>query len=578
MTLKINKMKILGISCYYHDAAAALINNGKIIAAAEEERFSRIKHDSSFPKKAIDFCLEKANCSIDEINWVIFYEKPFKKFERILINILVTAPFARESSVNALKVCLKDKLWIKTIISKNLKVPSEKILFADHHLAHAAVTFYTSPFKEAAILTCDGVGEWTTTSWGYTKNNKIRLVEEIKYPHSLGLFYSAFTQYLGFQINEGEYKLMGLAPYGKPIYCDKVEKLIKQSADGAFKLDLSYFKFHKSEKLSFSQKFIDLFGLPPVNPKNSDKVINGYIDIAASAQTVLENKLIVIAKNIKSKTKMDNLCYSGGVALNGVANWKIFKEAGFKNIFIHPAAGDSGGSLGAALYLYHHVLGNKKNVPLKHVYFGKMNEEKEIKKFLEDNNIKASKLSNKELIEKIVNLLLKKKVVGWVRGRFEWGPRSLGSRSILADPRDKKMKDLVNAKIKFREAFRPFAPVCIYEEGNKYFDLGNLGKVQQPLQYMIAVVPVKKEYQKKLGAITHIDKTARPQLIKREVNPIYYDVIKRFGQKTGISVLLNTSFNLKGDPIINTCEDSYNTFMKSGIDALVFENYLIEYV
>jgi carbamoyltransferase len=568
-------MKILGISCFYHDSAAAVIDDGKIIAAAEEERFSRIKHDSGFPIHAIEFCLEKANLKGSDLNWVVFYEKPFLKFERITLSSLATVPKAREMFVNGYKVWLKDKLWIKSTIAKNVGVDSKKILFTQHHISHAAVAYYTSPFDSAAILTCDAVGEWTTTSWGSAKQNKISLEKEIKFPHSFGLYYSAFTQFLGFQINEGEFKVMGLAPYGKPRFTKKVERLIRGSEDGSFHLDLSYFNFHLSDKVSFSQKFIDLFGVEPLDPKKSDEVIQIYADIAASAQKVLDEKLLVIARNLKEKTGEENLCYSGGVSLNGVTNWKIFKEAGFKNIFIHPAAGDSGGALGAALYTYHHVFNKPKNNSFTTPYLGQENSEGEIKEFLEKNGIKAQKCSDKELVEKVSDMLYRKKVIGWVRGRFEWGPRALGARSILADPRDKKMKDLVNAKIKFREAFRPFAPVCLYQDGDKYFEVGKEGSTQQPLQYMIAVVPVRGKWQPKLGAITHVDGTARPQFIKREVNPMYYDVIKAFGKKAGINVLLNTSFNLKGQPIVNTCQEAYDTFMKSGIDALVLGNYLI---
>lgn len=568
-------MKILGISCFYHDAAAALIIDGKIVAAAEEERFSRIKHDSNFPKNAIKFCLKRAGLETGDLNWVVFYEKPFTKFERITLSALATVPMAGESFVNAYRVWLKDKLWIKLLIAKEVGVAFEKILFTGHHLSHAAVAFYTSPFDSAAILTCDGVGEWTTTSWGIGKTNKVRLLKELKFPHSLGLFYSVFTQFLGFQINEGEFKVMGLAPYGKPRFVAKVEKLIQQSADGSFKLNMSYFNFHLSDKVSFNRKFVDLFAVPPVNPKDGDEVKQVYADIAASCQKVLDETLLVIARNIQEKTGADNLCYAGGVALNGVSNWKIFKEAGFKNIFVHPAAGDSGGALGAALYVYQHVLGKEKGNPFLTPYLGEENSEGEVERFVRENNLRAKRYSDRALVKKVAGLLLKKKVVGWVRGRFEWGPRALGARSILADPRDKKMKDLVNAKIKFREAFRPFAPVCLYEDGDKYFEVGKKGKHQQPLQYMIAVVPVRAKWRSKLGAITHVDGTARPQFIKRSVNPLYYDLIKEFGKKSGINALLNTSFNLKGEPIVNSCEDAYNTFAKSGIDALVLGNYLI---
>lgn len=567
-------MKILGISCFYHDSAAAIVDDGVVIAAAEEERFSRIKHDSGFPKKAIEFCLNSAQINANDINWVVFYEKPLIKFERITLSSLATAPKGRENFVHAYKTWFKEKLWIKSTLAKHLKIKPDKILFSGHHLSHAASSYYTSPFDRAALLTCDGVGEWTTTAWGRAKGNKISLEHELQFPHSLGLFYSTFTQFLGFAVNEGEFKVMGLAPYGKPIYKEKVEKLINQSIDGAFQLNLDYFNFQFSDKVSFSKKFIELFGVGPMNPQKSDEVKEIYADIAASAQVVLEEKLLVIAKHVREKTGEDNLCYSGGVALNGVANWRIFKEAGFKNIFIHPAAGDSGGALGAALYVYHHFLNKKTRFPIEHVYWGSENQERDILKFLDANGIIARRLTDKDLIERVSTMLTKGKVIGWVRGRFEWGPRALGARSILADPRSKRMKDTVNRKIKFREAFRPFAPVCLYEEADIFFDVEG-AKNQQILGYMLGVVPVVEKHRKNLGAITHVDGTARPQFIKRSQNPLYYDLIKAFGKKTKMPILLNTSFNLKGEPIVNTCEDAYKTFQSSGIDALVLGNYLI---
>ena len=567
-------MKILGISCYYHDAAAALIDDGVAIAAAAEERLSRIKHDSSFPKKSINFCLEKAKIKADDLDYVVFYEKPFLKFERITLTSLATAPGARGMFVDAYKSWLKSKLWIKSQIASELKIPPTKILFSQHHVSHAAAAFYTSPFKTAALLTIDGVGEWTTTAWGNGEANKITLNNEIRFPHSIGLFYSAITQFLGFQINEGEFKVMGLSPYGKPKYVNKLRQLINQSADGSFKLNLKYFNYLYSDKVAYSRALVDLLGMEPLDPKKSDQVIGKYADVAASAQAVLDESLLKIAKHVQNVTNEDNLCYSGGVALNGVANWKILKSAGFKNIFIHPAAGDDGAALGGALYVYHHILGNKKRHSLKTAYLGAQNSQSDIKNFLTKNKIKAQLHSDKELVEAVATLLFNKAVVGWCRGRFEWGPRALGARSILADPRSIKMKDLVNSKIKFREAFRPFAPVTLYEEGSKYFDTKG-AQDQQLLQYMLAVVPVQQKYKSKLGAITHVDGTARPQFIKREINPLYYDVIKSFGKKSGINVLLNTSFNLKGEPIVNTCEDAHKTFMNSGIDALVLGNCLI---
>lgn len=566
-------MKILGISCYYHDAAAALIEDGKIVAAAEEERFTRIKHDSNFPKNTIDFCLKIGGIESRDLDWVVFYEKPFLKFERITLSFLATAPRSRESFINAYKIWLRDKLWIKVQIANYLKIPTKKILFSEHHLSHAASAFYTSPFKSAAILSSDAVGEWTTSAWGKARGNKLYLKEEIRFPHSLGLFYSTFTQFLGYEINEGEYKVMGLAPYGKPKFVDKIEKLIRQASDGSFQLNLDYFNFHISDKISFNDKFVKLFGVLPLDSKKADQVIPVYADIAASVQKVLEEKLLVIVKHVKKQTGEENLCYAGGVAYNGVANWRIFQEAGFKNIFVHPAAGDSGGALGAALYVYHHIFNKPRRFKFQHVYWGEKNRTEEIKKFTRINGIKAQYFSDFQLIERVVDLLAKKKVIGWVRGRFEWGPRALGARSILADPRDKKMKDVVNRKIKFREAFRPFAPVALYEVGKKYFDIGRT--TIPPLEYMLAVVPVNKEWQAKLCAVTHVDGSARPQLIKRQVTPTYYDLVRGFGQKTGVYALLNTSFNLKGEPIVNNYTEAYDTFMKSGLDALVLENYLI---
>lgn len=566
-------MKILGISCFYHDSAAALIVDGKVICAAEEERFSRIKHDSGFPQKAIEFCLDLAGVTIKEIDYVVFYEKPFTKFERITLTHLSTVPHARSSFVSAYTSWLSDKLWIKDTLRKETKIDPSKILFCDHHTSHAAAAFYTSPFQESALLTIDGVGEWNTTTWGVGNKSELVMHKRLIFPHSLGLFYSTFTQFLGFQINEGEFKVMGLAPYGKPTYINKVRKLISVKTDGSFQLNMRYFDFDTSEVKSFSNEFVKLFGVQPRDGSVSDVVEKEYANIAASAQAVLDECVVRIATHIQKQTNMTNLSYGGGVALNGVSNWKILEGSGFKNLHIHPAAGDSGGAVGSALYVYHHILKNKRISPLKSYYLGRANSESEIKKFIKVNKLKPQKLSDKNLVSIVSKMLSEEKVVGWVRGRFEWGPRALGARSILADPRSQKMKELVNAKIKFREGFRPFAPVCLYEKGSEYFDLGKIGD-QQPLEYMIAVVPVKKKYRSKLGAITHVDGTARPQFIRRNLNPLYYEVVKAFGKTTGIPILLNTSFNLKGEPVVNSCEDAWKTYMASGLDALVIENYL----
>lgn len=567
-------MRILGISGYYHDSAAALVEDGTVVYASAEERLSRKKHDSGFPSLAIDFCLRKAGVTADDLNWVVFYDKPFLKFERITLSHLATAPRARDSFVDAYKTWLKKKLWIRSEIAGHLGISGKKILFSSHHLSHAASSYYTSPFNSAALLTIDGVGEWTTTAWGKAKGNKIKLTHEVGFPHSLGLFYSAFTQFLGFRINSGEFKLMGLAPYGEPKYFEKIERLVKQSADGSFQLDLKYFNYQYSTKTSYSSKLVDLLGVEPNTKERSERVIKVYADIAASVQKVLEEKLLVIARHVKEQTNEENLCYAGGVALNGVANWRIFKEAGFKNVFIHPAAGDDGGSVGAALYVYHHVLNNPKKPKRLNLFLGEENSNEEIESFIKENNLKSERLAKDKLIDKVSDEIIKGKVIAWVRGRFEWGPRALGARSILADPRSKKMKDIVNAKIKFREPFRPFAPVTLYEEASKVYEVG-ADFVQQPLQYMLAVVKVKEKYREKLGATTHVNGSARPQLIKRSVNSAYYDVVKAFNKKTGVPTLLNTSFNLRGQPIVNTVKQAYGTFMESGIDLLVLENYLI---
>jgi len=566
-------MKILGISCYYHDAAAALIDGGKIIAASAEERFSRKKHDSDFPKHSIEFCLTTHNIRSRDLDYVVFYEKPFAKFERITLASLATAPFGRANFVNAYKTWLKSKLWIKSHLVKELGIESSKILFCHHHTSHAASSFYTSGYKSSALLTVDGVGEWTTTAWGTASKNKISLTQEIKFPHSLGLMYSTFTQFLGFRVNNGEFKVMGLSPYGTPRFKDKVEKLIDQKKDGSYKLDLSYFNYHLSDEVSYNDKFVDLFGVQPQDSKKNDKVVKRYADIAASVQIVLEEKLLVIAKNVKKETGATNLCYSGGVALNGVANWRIFKEAGFKNLWIHPAAGDAGAALGAALFTYHHALNNDVKQKFTNAYFGRENSNDEIKELIEKKNLKAKELKNEELVEEVSQMLVNGKVVAVVRGRFEWGPRALGSRSILADPRGKKMKDIVNKKIKFREAFRPFAPVAIYDTAYKYFDIPK--RPPKVLEYMLSVVQVREKWRDKLGATTHVNGSSRPQLVRKSINPFYFSIIKEFGKRTGVEVLLNTSFNLKGEPIVNTCEDAYKTFMKSGIDALVLGNHLI---
>ncbi|MBI3380296.1 hypothetical protein HY029_06100 [Candidatus Gottesmanbacteria bacterium] len=601
-------MNILGISCYYHDAAAVLLKDGEVLAAAEEERFSRKKHDSSFPKNAIDFCLEIAHVSKSDLDYVVFYEKPFRKFHRMLISAISTYPLSYASFREGIRVWLTQKLWIKQEISSYVKVDLSKILFCDHHLSHAASCFYPSLFKKSAILTLDGVGEWTTSSFGVGEGSKLRLNSEIRFPQSLGLFYSAFTAFLGFEVNEGEWKLMGLAPYGKPIYADKIWKTVRQLADGSFSLDFSYFSFQYSDKKSFSEKLVKLLG-SPIDPNQSHLVEKRPADIASSVQLVTEELILGMAKYVRNKTKSDNLCLAGGVALNSVANYRILKESGFKNIFVQPAAGDSGGAMGAALYAYHHVLNKGNRKMMTHAYLGKQYDNPEIEKFLKEKKAKFKKLNDKKIVDFIADKISKGRVIGWMQGRFEWGPRALGARSILADARNLKMKDIINRKVKFREAFRPFAPSVLAEYADKIFDLSAMntsilttgdakegsqtkmyrslgylsGRTRKlklenhyPLRYMLYVVPVKKEWQKKVPAINHADNTARPQLVYEKENPLYYQLIKSFYKKTGVPLVLNTSFNLRGEPIVASPADAYSTLERSGIDILVMGNYVCE--
>lgn len=565
-------MYILGISCYFHDSSASLLKDGNLIAAADEERFSRVKHDSSFPKNAIEFCLKQAKISINDLDSVVFYEKPFNKFERIFLSSMAFSPKSMSFFRESMKKWFFNQLWIKSHILTALKISPNKLIFCEHHLSHAASAYFCSPYKKAAILTLDAVGEWTTASWGVAEDNKITIKEELHFPQSLGLLYSAFTVFTGFQANEGEYKMMGLAPYGKPRYVDRIKKLLDMRKDGSFATDFSYFSYPYALKNVFTKKFEQLFGLPNKSP---DAVIPYYADIAASIQQITEEILIRMAKYVKSKTSLEYLCYAGGVALNSSANWRIFKESGFKEIFIQPSAGDSGGSLGAALWASGTIFNEKNRFLMNHAYWGKEESESEIDEFLKKENIKSRKVKNENLlIEEVVEKITKGKVAGWVQGKFEWGPRALGHRSIIADPRSIKMKEKVNSKIKFREAFRPFAPSVIEEKATQYFSIPS--KIHLPLKYMLYVVPVKKDQQKNLRAIAHVDGTARPQVVEKTTNPLYHNLITQFGEKTGVSVVLNTSFNLKGEPMVNTVRDAYSTFQRSGLDLLIIKNRIIE--
>jgi carbamoyltransferase len=590
-------MRILGISCYYHDAAAVLLHDGALVAAAEEERFSRIKHDFGFPKHAIQFCLDQAGITGNDLDYVVFFEKPFRKFDRILMMTLQTYPQSYKVFRESMITWMVDKLWVATTIQNQVGISRDKVLFSEHHLSHAASAFLCSPFDEAAILTVDGVGEWVTATQGVGKGNNIRIQKQIEFPHSLGLLYSAFTAFLGFEVNEGEYKVMGMAPYGEPRYVDKVRKLVQQNQDGSFSLDMDYFSFHHSTERTYSPKFEQLFGAPrppknlffteatgfpkyfgtaPGNFSELSKQNQHYADIAASIQKVTEDLLVGMAKKLRQETGAKQLCMAGGVALNSVANTRILQESGFDELYVQPAAGDGGGALGAALWAYNSLLGKPRNFTMRHAYWGRSNSDAEIADFLRLNNIPHTQFTDEDkLLDCVVERLTGGEVVGWSQGRFEWGPRALGSRSILADPRNPEMKDIVNAKIKFREPYRPFAPSVLAEATEKYFELP--GAIRHcPARYMLYVVPVKHSQQAHLPAITHVDGTGRLQTVFKEESPRYYKLIERFGQATGVPVVLNTSFNLKGEPIVNTSANAFSTFSKSEMDALVLGNFIID--
>lgn len=593
-------MYILGIACYYHDAAVALIKDGQLVAAAMEERFSRKKHDNSFPKKAIEFCLQQAGIKGQDLDYAVFYEKPLVKFERILLTTLETFPKSASVWRDAMVNWLKEKLWIKTEIQNQVGVKYDRILFCDHHMSHAASAFFASPFHEAAVLTVDGVGEWTTTTLGKATSqwvgdssgkNEIELFQEEKFPHSIGLLYSAFTAYLGFRVNNGEYKVMGMAPYGQPRYVDKVHKLINlNQADGSFQLNMDYFSYHYSASDSYNQKFIDLFGPPRpaeadfftsiTNPERSAEKAamdenQRFADIAASIQLVTEETLIGIANYLHKKTGLNKLVMAGGVGLNTKANYRILNETPFDEVYIQPAAGDDGGALGAALWAYHITLGKPRDWVMPNAYWGQGYSDAECADFLTSKGAKFESYADTEdkLLDTVAEGLTQKKVVGFFQGRFEWGPRALGNRSILADPRTDEMKEVVNTKIKFREPFRPFAPVILRDRAAEYFDYPGVEAHEAP-RYMLMVAPIKADKQDKIQAVCH-QGTGRLQTIERETNPRYYGVIERFGQITGVPVVLNTSFNLRGEPIVTSPKDAWNTFQNSDIDYLVLNSFLV---
>ncbi len=590
-------ISILGISAFYHDSAAALLKNGEIVAAAQEERFSRKKHDARYPYNAVKYVLEEGNINLSEVDHIVFFEKPFLKFERLLETYMAFAPKGFKSFSLSMPIWLREKLFQKKFLFDNLKQHDEKfqdinkIKFSEHHYSHAASAFYPSPFKEAVILTLDGVGEWATTTVAIGQDNKLKMLKEIHFPHSLGLLYSAFTYYTGFKVNSGEYKVMGLAPYGKPKYKDLIiNELIDLKNDGSFKLNMKYFNYATGLTMTNS-KFSSLFGHPVRDPKK-DLLTDFHMDIAASIQAVTEEVILRLTKDISKEYKIKNLCLAGGVALNCVANGKILNEKHFENIWIQPAAGDAGGSLGAALAYWHQELKKPRTDlkdKMKGAYLGPKYSDDLIKKKLDFLKAKYIKKSPDETSLLVAKELSNNKTVGWFQGRMEFGPRALGGRSILADPRSEKMQKELNLKVKFRESFRPFAPSVIREDVNSWFE------IDYDSPYMLLVAEVKKDIQVSMSekdkrlfgieklnvkrssipAVTHIDYSARIQTVHKDTNEKYYNLINEFKKITNCPVIVNTSFNVRGEPIVCSIEDAFNCFMGTNLDLLVIEDFIL---
>lgn len=585
-------MNILGISCFYHDSAAALVHDGEIIAAAQEERFTRKKHDFNFPVNAINFCLQEDGITAQDLDFIVFYDKPFIKFERILETALTYAPSGIRQFIQAMPLWLKQKLWIPEIIKKELDY-SGKVLFCEHHESHAASAFYPSPFKEAAFLTMDGVGEWETVSFGVGKDNDLDIQYYLRFPHSLGLLYSAFTYYTGFKVNSGEYKLMGLAPYGEQKYTDLIlHELIDLKEDGSFKMDMRYFGYCNGLRMTNS-RFDKLFCGKARKPES--KITQKDMDIAASIQKVTEEIMLRMARHVHKITGQDKLCLAGGVALNCVGNGRILREGPFKEVWVQPTSGDAGGALGAALLVWYKYLGNKRIADdkfdsQKASLLGPAFDDEYIEGFLKKENVQYKKLSNKEIADKVSDLIMQGKVIGWFQGRMEFGPRALGARSIIGDARSPEMQSKMNLKIKHRESFRPFAPTVLKEKVSEWFDLDK----ESP--YMLLVATVKEEKRIKyenpddaskgfdklkvsrsaIPAVTHVDYSARIQTIRREDNYLYYDVINEFYQKTGCPVIINTSFNVRGEPLVCTPEDAFKCFMRTEMDYLIMGPFLLD--
>ena len=589
---------ILGISAFYHDSAACILKNGEIVAAAQEERFTRKKHDPNYPKNAINFVLDYADLKLSDVDQIVFFEKPFLKFERLLETYVAFAPKGFFSFSKAMPIWIKEKLFQKNLLFNKLKEhdknykSDENIFFSDHHLSHAASAFFPSPFDEAVVLTADGVGEWATTTVAVGKSNKLEIKKEIHFPHSLGLLYSAFTYYTGFKVNSGEYKLMGLAPYGKPIYENKIKKILDIKDDGTFRLDQNYFNYATGLTMT-NDKFHKMFGQNPRNPQN-EKITQFHMDIAASIQKVTEEIMVKLSKAIRKEYNIKNLCLAGGVALNCVANGKILKEKIFENIWIQPAAGDAGGSLGAALALWHIDQENERVIVsddnMKGSYLGNEFDQEQIEKELNSLGAKFEILDYENLIDKTAKFLSNEKAIGWFQGRMEFGPRALGGRSILGDPRSDKMQKNLNLKVKYRESFRPFAPSILREDLSNWFDLN----VDSPYMLLVSDVNSEKKIQmndeqnklfgidklnikrSEIPAVTHVDYSARIQTVTKNTNKRYYDLISRFKKITGCPVIVNTSFNVRGEPIVCSPTDAFNCFMGTELDYLVIGNCLLD--
>ncbi len=558
---------VLGISCFYHDSAAALLRDGQIVAACQEERLSRKKHDAGFPAHAVRYVLKEAGIGPEQLDAVGFYDKPLLKFERMLSTYIATFPRSFGSFRKAMPVWVKEKLWVPSLIRKELKPYAGPIFFAEHHMSHAASCFLVSPFEEAAILTVDGVGEWATASFGVGKGSDITLFKEIRFPHSLGLLYSAFTYYLGFKVNSAEYKVMGLAPYGKPVHFDRImSEMIQLNDDGSFKLNMKYFSYDYGLTMT-NGAFDEFFGGPP---RKAETWMNEReFDIAASVQKVCEEVVLRMTRYIHKETGLANLCMAGGVALNCVANGRVIRETPFKNLFVQPAAGDAGGAVGVAHYIHNTLDKQPRGKAWTHAYYGPGYTEAEIREYLEAKRVPFEALAEKELLAKTARLIADGNVVGWFQGRMEFGPRALGGRSILADPRDPKMRDTLNMKIKFREGFRPFAPSVLADRASQWFDID----CDSP--YMLLVAQVR-EGKRTIPSVTHVDNSARLQTVTRAESPLYYGLIEEFEKITGVPIVINTSFNVRGEPIVCTPHDAYLCFMRTNMDYLVVGPYLLD--